>query len=67
MTQTLAQQVAARYAKLSYNSLPAASRHAVKRLLLDYLGVALAGSQSESGEIAREFARLHGATRGVAD
>lgn len=61
MTQTLAQQVAARYAKLSYNSLPAASRHAVKRLLLDYLGVALAGSQSESGEIAREFARLHGA------
>ena len=60
MPQTLAQQVANRFAKLSYNSLPAASRHAVKRLLLDYLGVALAGSQSESGEIARHFALKHG-------
>ena len=61
MSQTLAQQVANRFAKLSYASLPEASRHAVKRLLLDYLGVGLAGSQSESGEIARHFARLHGA------
>ncbi|MBM3343803.1 MAG: MmgE/PrpD family protein [Betaproteobacteria bacterium] len=57
---TLATQVAHRFAKLSYNNLPAAARHAVKRLLLDYLGVALAGSQSESGEIAREFALKHG-------
>jgi 2-methylcitrate dehydratase PrpD len=62
MTQhTLATQVANRFAKLSYNNLPAATRHAVKRLLLDYLGVALAGSQSESGEIARHFALKHGA------
>lgn len=59
-TQTLARQLAQRFAKLSYNDLPAASRHAVKRLLLDYLGVALAGSQSESGLIARRFAREHG-------
>jgi 2-methylcitrate dehydratase PrpD len=63
MPLTLAQQTAARFAKLSYSSLPAASRHAVKRLLLDYLGVALAGSQSESGEIARHFACLHGSGR----
>ena len=60
-TQTHAQQLANRFAKLNYNDLTPESRHAVKRLLLDYLGVALAGSQSESGEIAREFARLHGA------
>ena len=59
-TQTLARQLAQRFAKLSYNDLPEASRHAVKRLLLDYLGVALAGSQSESGLIARRFAREHG-------
>lgn len=65
-TQTLARQLAARFAKLSYNDLPAESRHAVKRLLLDYLGVALAGSQSESGVIARRFAREQGAIRGTA-
>jgi 2-methylcitrate dehydratase PrpD len=60
MSQTLAQQLAQRFAKLSYNDLTPESRHAVKRLLLDYTGVALAGSQSESGVIARRFARGHG-------
>ena len=55
--QTHAQQLATRFAKLGYNDIAPASRHAVKRLLLDYLGVALAGSQSESGVIARRFAR----------
>jgi len=58
--QTHAQQLATRFAKLGYNDIAPASRHAVKRLLLDYLGVALAGSQSESGRIARRFAREHG-------
>ena len=33
----------------------------MKKLLLDYLGVALAGSQTESGKIARRFAKEHGA------
>ena len=42
-TQTHAQQLANRFAKLNYNNLTPESRHAVKRLLLDYLGVALAG------------------------
>lgn len=65
-TPTLATQLANRFAKLSYNNLPAASRHAVKRLLLDYLGVALAGSQSESGHIARRFAREQGGGKGEA-
>ena len=33
---------------------------AVKRLLLDYLGVAIAGSQTESGRAARMFAQCGG-------
>ena len=32
----------------------------MKRLLLDYLGVAIAGSQTASGRIAREFAAMQG-------
>jgi 2-methylcitrate dehydratase PrpD len=60
-TQTYAQQVAARFAALRYNDIAPASREAVKKLLLDYLGVALAGSQTESGVIARRFAKEHGA------
>ena len=58
---TYAQQLAARFAALGLNDIDAPSRHAVKRLLMDYLGVALAGSQSESGRIARRFAKEHGA------
>jgi 2-methylcitrate dehydratase PrpD len=59
--QTYAQQLATRFTALSLNDIAPPSRHAVKRLLMDYLGVALAGSQSESGEIARRFAKEHGA------
>jgi 2-methylcitrate dehydratase PrpD len=58
--QTYAQQLAARFAALRYNDIAPASREAVKKLLLDYLGVALAGSQTESGKIARRFAKEHG-------
>jgi len=65
MTQTIARQLAQRFAKLSYNDLTPESRHAVKRLLLDYTGVALAGSQSESGVIARRFAREQGGKSGA--
>ncbi|HWI13169.1 MAG TPA: MmgE/PrpD family protein [Burkholderiales bacterium] len=57
---TLAQQLAEHHARLSYRQIPESSRHAMKRLLLDYLGVAIAGSQTESGRIAREFARRQG-------
>jgi 2-methylcitrate dehydratase PrpD len=56
MTQTYAEKLAARFAGMRYNGLPDASRHAVKRLLLDYLGVAVGGSQTESGKAARAFA-----------
>lgn len=56
MAETLAERLAAHYASLTYASLPEATRRSVKRLLLDYLGVAVAGSQTESGRIARRFA-----------
>src|SRR3954452_5579184 len=57
---TYAQKLAERFSRLSYRQIPDESRRAVKRLLLDYLGVAAAGSQTESGEIARAFAALQG-------
>lgn len=62
---SIATQLANRFAKLGYKDITPASRHAVKRLLLDYLGVALAGSQSESGVIARRFAREQGGKTGA--
>ena len=60
MKQTSAERVAQHFHDFSYARVPAATRDAVKRLLLDYLGVGLSGSQSESGRIAREFAKTQG-------
>ena len=57
---TYARQLAQRFAGLALHHIEEPSREAMKRLLMDYLGVALAGSQSESGRIARRFAREHG-------
>lgn len=57
---TSARRLAARFARFGFDDIPEESRGAVKRLLLDYLGVALAGSQSESGEAARAFGQEHG-------
>src|SRR5438105_9380436 len=59
--KTYANQLAARFSALTLNDVDAKSRTAVKKLLMDYVGVALAGSQSESGRIARRFAKEHGA------
>lgn len=53
---TIATQLATHFSNFSYEKLTDANRKAVKRLLLDYLGVAVAGSQTGSGKIAREFA-----------
>jgi 2-methylcitrate dehydratase PrpD len=58
--RTAAQQLARRFASLDYDSLAEQARSAMKRLLLDYLGVALAGSQTESGRIARAYAASDG-------
>ncbi|GAA5234429.1 MmgE/PrpD family protein [Verticiella sediminum] len=57
---TAARQLARRFAGMNYDSLPEQARSAMKRLLLDYLGVALAGSQTESGRIARAYAASDG-------
>jgi hypothetical protein len=46
MTTTIAAQLASHFNKFDYRRLPEASKAGVKRLLLDYLGVALAGSQA---------------------
>ncbi len=53
-------RLAAHFSKLNYRQLPEYSRQSIRRLLLDYLGVAIAGSQSDSGVVAREFARESG-------
>jgi len=58
--KTYARELAARFAGLTLAQVDDKSQAAMKRLLMDYLGVALAGSQSESGRIARRFAREHG-------
>ena len=60
MTSTAATRLSARFLKLDGGDIPETSRAAVKRLLLDYLGVAIAGSQSKSGAIARAFVRSCG-------
>jgi 2-methylcitrate dehydratase PrpD len=60
MAATIATQLAHHFHKSDYRQLPDASRIAVKRLLLDYLGVAIAGSQTESGHAARMFAQCGG-------
>jgi 2-methylcitrate dehydratase PrpD len=60
MAKTYAEQLASHFESFNYESLTAENRTAVKRLLLDYLGVAVAGSQTGSGEVARRFARSTG-------
>ena len=60
MADTIAARLAQHFHKLDYRQLSDASRAAVKRLLLDYLGVAIAGSQTESGHAARMFAQSAG-------
>src|SRR5919204_3303184 len=55
-TRTLSEKLAARLTNLTFDGIPTKSRDAVKRLLLDYLGVGLGGSHTGSGKIARRFA-----------
>ena len=53
---TIAEQLAAHFQALDYDSLDDASRKALKRLLLDYLGVAVSGSQTGPGRVAGAYA-----------
>jgi 2-methylcitrate dehydratase PrpD len=57
---TAAEQLAKHFAKRVYGDLTQTNQNAVKRLLLDYIGVAISGSQTKSGEVARKFAALAG-------
>lgn len=54
-SNTLADQLAAHFKKFEYAHLTEATKKSVKRLLLDYLGVAISGSQSESGQVATKI------------
>jgi 2-methylcitrate dehydratase PrpD len=58
--ETHAAALARRFAALRAEDVDSGSRAAVKKLLMDYLGVALAGSRTDSGEVARRFAKEHG-------
>ncbi len=49
------QEVARHIANLTYDKIPPRNLDDMKVLLLDYLGVALSGSRTESGRIAAEF------------
>jgi 2-methylcitrate dehydratase PrpD len=60
MKPTIAERLSERFARMRYSSLPSETRAGVKRLLLDYLGVALAGSRSESGHVASRYVRSIG-------
>ncbi len=60
MTTTAATRLATHFCNLQLRDIPEASQAAVKRLLLDYLGVAIAGSQVKSGSIARAFVKSCG-------
>jgi|UniRef100_UPI00404822E6 2-methylcitrate dehydratase PrpD len=53
---TLSTQLSKHLCGFKFDHLPPETIKSVKRLLLDYVGVAVAGSQTESGRIAREFA-----------
>ncbi|MBZ8132377.1 MmgE/PrpD family protein [Afifella sp. IM 167] len=60
MPETIAETLAAHFDAFRYDKLPDETLKAVKRLLLDYLGVAVAGSQTASGKAARTFAQSAG-------
>jgi 2-methylcitrate dehydratase PrpD len=57
---TLADQLGAHFSRFDYARVGDATRRATKRLLLDYLGVAISGSQTGSGNVARKFAAMSG-------
>jgi 2-methylcitrate dehydratase PrpD len=63
MAQTIAEQLASHFSKFDYESLTPQTLNAIKCLMLDYLGVGVAGSQTGSGKIAREFAASTGGHR----
>jgi 2-methylcitrate dehydratase PrpD len=59
-TMTASTELAQHFASAASGDLPEAEMGEMRRLLLDYLGVALSGSRSESGEIAARVMRSLG-------
>ncbi|WP_167133209.1 MmgE/PrpD family protein [Paramicrobacterium chengjingii] len=57
---TLASALAARVTSLTANDLTPDAERRLKDLVFDYLGVALRGSQAESGRIVREYVAAQG-------
>lgn len=53
---TFTSDLAAHFSKVEYGDLPESGLHEMKRLVLDYLGVGLNGSRTDSGRIAGDFA-----------
>ena len=64
MTKTAAEQLAAHFTGLRLDAIPRKHADDVQLLVRDYLGVALGGSRTHSGQIAARFAIETG---GVAD
>jgi 2-methylcitrate dehydratase PrpD len=57
---TVTQQLAEHFSGTTFERQPPLALHEMKRLLIDYVGVALAGSQTASGRIAGDFASRTG-------
>jgi len=57
VTETYAEKLANHFVALEFEALTKENVHALKRLLLDFVGVAVAGSQTASGKVARQFAK----------
>jgi len=53
---TLTRQLATHFSATTAERQPSAGLHEMKRLLIDYVGIALGGSLTDSGRIAGEFA-----------
>lgn len=56
MNRPAAEALAGHFSRLAYDEVPSGVTAKMKTLLLDFLGVAIAGSQKPSGEIAGRFA-----------
>jgi 2-methylcitrate dehydratase PrpD len=55
-TSTVARLLAAHFTRLEFEAIPPAQIEQLKRLVYDYLGIAVRGSQELTGRILQEFA-----------
>jgi 2-methylcitrate dehydratase PrpD len=57
---TITTRLATHFAAVDYRAIGTAQRHEMKRLLLDHLGVGIAGAATDSGRIVGEFVVAQG-------